>query len=213
MRWYHGHWYRHVPAGYVESLETGRNVIRDRDLARLYDVLRLVTRGPLFGAGRLEAIWELNVGRYDWLVDEDFYRHAEMPRLRLADVGEAKPAGYRWDARGTRVFKSDGLQVDLGRESHARRIVLSLDGNDRYELRFMRGLDVVATVAVGPMRQPGLAVYRVETPAAAVAHGFSRVRIMPLSGDDKLSLGHLLLLGATGRGPSRPAASHVGSAR
>ena len=66
--WRIGHFTRRIPDGYLETLETGSNVIQDKDLALYYDKLRYVTRGPLFDMGRLIEIWRLNTGAYDYLL-------------------------------------------------------------------------------------------------------------------------------------------------
>ncbi len=58
-----GHFVRKVPAGYFETLVTGRNRIRDPVLATYYDRIALVTRGPLWDRRRLIEIWRLNTGR------------------------------------------------------------------------------------------------------------------------------------------------------
>jgi arabinofuranosyltransferase len=58
-----GHFRRDVPAGYEETLLSGRNQIRDRRLAAFYDELCLLTRAPLLASGRLRAILRLNLYR------------------------------------------------------------------------------------------------------------------------------------------------------
>jgi arabinofuranosyltransferase len=59
-RWRIGHYQRTLPAGYVESVRTGSNRLEDPRLAAYYDVIREVTRGPLFTRRRWKAILELN---------------------------------------------------------------------------------------------------------------------------------------------------------
>jgi arabinofuranosyltransferase len=63
--WRISHFTRPVPCGYPESLEADANMLRDPHLARVYDAVRLVTRGPLFSLERLAAIVRLNTGHYD----------------------------------------------------------------------------------------------------------------------------------------------------
>ncbi|MFH1568227.1 MAG: hypothetical protein ABIL09_09535 [Gemmatimonadota bacterium] len=63
--WRIGHFRRAIPAGYVETLKTGVNAIADSSVARYYDRLRRVIRGPLGDWGRLGEIWALNTDRYD----------------------------------------------------------------------------------------------------------------------------------------------------
>jgi arabinofuranosyltransferase len=40
-----GHFLRDIPAGYIETLETGQNRLTDPDLAAYYDQLRRVISG------------------------------------------------------------------------------------------------------------------------------------------------------------------------
>jgi arabinofuranosyltransferase len=61
--WRIGHFTRDLPPGYRETIAGDRNVIRDPQLARLYDELRLITSGPLWSADRWRAIWRLNLRR------------------------------------------------------------------------------------------------------------------------------------------------------
>jgi arabinofuranosyltransferase len=63
-----GHFAREVPAGYVETLEQGRNLLKKQDLASYYDKLHLVVSGPLWSIERFAAIWQLNTGQLDSLV-------------------------------------------------------------------------------------------------------------------------------------------------
>ena len=82
VRWRIGHHPREIPAGYVETVKTGRNRIADPDLARYYDRLALVVRGDLWSRERLVAIWGLLTGRYDERLD------AYVARI---EAGTAKP--------------------------------------------------------------------------------------------------------------------------
>ena len=59
-----GHFMRKVPAGYLETLRSGRNVIEDPALAAYYDKLAKVVRGNLFDRERLALIWGFLRGRY-----------------------------------------------------------------------------------------------------------------------------------------------------
>jgi arabinofuranosyltransferase len=59
--WRIGHFTRVIPDGYYETVLQGSNQIRDGRVARLFDQVALVTRGPLFGCRRMVAIVRLNV--------------------------------------------------------------------------------------------------------------------------------------------------------
>jgi len=66
--WRIGHFKRNVPDGYVETLQTDQNQIRDVSLRIYYDKLALITRAPLFAPHRLSTILKMNLGEYDGLI-------------------------------------------------------------------------------------------------------------------------------------------------
>jgi arabinofuranosyltransferase len=60
-----GHYLRDIPAGYLESLESGTNQIGDPDLSAYYDRLRVAVAGPLWSPPRVKTALALVAGRYD----------------------------------------------------------------------------------------------------------------------------------------------------
>ncbi len=98
--WVVGHFGRVMPEGYVASLEKGENRLADPNLARYYDALMLVIRGPLFDAARLRAIWAFNTGRYDALRDAyAYFRGTPFVRhLRLVNPTDRPYVyAYAWN--------------------------------------------------------------------------------------------------------------------
>ncbi|MBM3123903.1 MAG: hypothetical protein FJZ87_02390 [Chloroflexi bacterium] len=69
-QWRIGHFRHMIPDGYLETLESGENRITDPKIAEYYDKLTLLTRGDLWSRARLVAIWNLNTGRYDYLLED-----------------------------------------------------------------------------------------------------------------------------------------------
>lgn len=67
--WRIGHFERQMPAGYLSTLESGINQIEDPQLAQYYNHLVLITRGDIWSAERWQAIWQMNTGQYDYLLD------------------------------------------------------------------------------------------------------------------------------------------------
>jgi len=67
-KWLIGHFTRKIPIGYLETITTGENKLQDMYLRKYYDKLSLVTRGNLFDFSRLVEIWNLNTGKYDYLL-------------------------------------------------------------------------------------------------------------------------------------------------
>ena len=66
--WRIAHFWRNVPDGYVETIESGENQITDPYLALYYDKLHLIVSGDLWTVERWEAIWKMNTGQYDYLL-------------------------------------------------------------------------------------------------------------------------------------------------
>ena len=66
--WRIGHFARAIPPGYLETLETGTNMIQDPDLAQYYAKLHDVVSEPLFSGQRLLEIWNFNTGAYNYLL-------------------------------------------------------------------------------------------------------------------------------------------------
>ena len=67
--WNIAHFRRDLPPGYFESLESGENKLLDPALAEYYDQLLLITRGDLWSRARWQAIWKMNTGQYQHLLD------------------------------------------------------------------------------------------------------------------------------------------------
>jgi arabinofuranosyltransferase len=80
-----GHLPRPVPEGYIETLETGRNQLKDPNLALFYTQLSLITKGDLFDPARLNAIWNMNLGHYDTLIDKAYYSKMSLPEKSLPE--------------------------------------------------------------------------------------------------------------------------------
>jgi len=68
--WDIGHFRRDLPEGYYETLVTGENKIADPDLALYYSKLNMVTAGKLWSSERLLEIWNLNTGKYNYLLEK-----------------------------------------------------------------------------------------------------------------------------------------------
>lgn len=68
--WQIGHFWRDMPAGYAETLETGQNKIVDPDLSLYYSKLEIVTTGPLRDLNRIVEIWKFNTGQYNYLLEK-----------------------------------------------------------------------------------------------------------------------------------------------
>lgn len=68
--WRIGHMWREIPEGYSKSVETGTNQIVNESLHEYYDKVLLIIKGDIWDKERLETIINMNLGRYDYLIDD-----------------------------------------------------------------------------------------------------------------------------------------------
>jgi len=196
--WRPGHFRRVVPEGYRESVAAGVNQIKDPQLREFYDRLSLITRSRrLWTRDRLWAVWKMNTGGYDKLVNRDYYRFSGFIR-NLEELSDVKATETPWDAPGNVVLKQP-LAVHVEDKAGRRYADVSLDSNDQYVLIFIKRNAAVGRVIVGPIpehrRKPGLTSYTVDVPSRAERGGFDTILVAPAGGDDAYSIGHLLLEG------------------
>ncbi|MFP4499892.1 MAG: hypothetical protein ACLFTT_02735 [Candidatus Hydrogenedentota bacterium] len=170
-----------------------QNVIADDGLARYYDAIALVTRGPVWSRSRWIALCRLNTGYYDHLVDEDKYRFPDMAQTTLAEVSAPVAPGSRTAAGAG--FGRRGLHVDLEGAVHAPVVTVVLDGNDSYRMLFMNGERIVAREDLGPSKthRQGFARYQVALDDAVAKAGYDALRFFPIDGDKNYRLGQVTL--------------------
>ena len=68
-KWRIGHFRHIIPKGYMETLKAGENLIADKNIALYYDKLSFVVKGDLWDWQRIVEIWNLNTGKYDYLLE------------------------------------------------------------------------------------------------------------------------------------------------
>ena len=204
--WRIGHFTRVIPDGYLDTLNSGKNVIRDKNLATYYDKLSLITRGRLFDINRLIEIWNMNTGKYNKLIDFDTYRYPGRVNVRLDQLEPPKHEGSSLDAPANIRFPASGVQIDLQERSHMRRLEVSLDQNATYQIIYLdRGFAIAkqtlestlhynAGFSVRQSSPPtGLAIYSIDIPPTVAAQGYDNLWILPIRGDNQYRIGYLKL--------------------
>lgn len=114
FEFYAGHYFRDIPAGYIDSLTSGTNQIADPELHDYYEHLRAVVSGPVFHASRFRSIWYLNAGR-----GRDMARRYEQHRpvalsIRASNERFSPDAGVRDDAAGVIVSNGRPGYIETG---------------------------------------------------------------------------------------------------
>jgi arabinofuranosyltransferase len=185
--WEVGHYPRRIPDGYVETLETGRNRIRDFGVAAFYERLRVIIEGPIWSTHRFRTIAAMNLGRYD-----SYIAQYGIVRVRLDEVAAPKANGTQWDETGNVVMTLRGVAIAVSDSADAVGVELSLSRNDTYAVTFLRGDRKVGAVRIVQPATPdgSLLTHVVSGPSSA----FDTILVQPSSGDSRYSLGHLRLI-------------------
>lgn len=184
-RWMTGHYLRVIPPGYEDTLETGGNQLKDRRLAELYDRVHLVVSGPLWSRDRLAAIWWLNTGGPESLIDEERYRFYGALKLEPEQLAKPVPDGTKLTSKRVRKLSARGAYIKFAERQHPHTLQISLNYEDRFELRFYNRGEELARVPVP--RAPkwgitGMSMRTVELPEQLQQRGFTRMRVLPRTG-------------------------------
>ena len=68
--WRVGHMVRLEPDGYPESIASGENLIENESLHEFYDKVLLIIAGDIWDPERLQTVWSMNMGQYDYLIEQ-----------------------------------------------------------------------------------------------------------------------------------------------
>jgi arabinofuranosyltransferase len=143
--WSPGHFFRRMPAGYLETITSGQNQLADPTLAERYAELALITRGPLLDASRWRSIWRWNTRRR-----VPFPVDYEVQSVSAADAARAPDDGAAVDAAGALVTAARGLSVALPEPTAVHSVRVTLGSDDRYLVAFRLGRKVLWQAWVVP---------------------------------------------------------------
>ena len=119
-------------------------------------------------------------------------RHAV--KRRLSDISSPLGEGAYWAAPGVVRLGRAGLRVDLGGPTPIRRIELSADNNDHYEIQFFRGSRLIGKLTASPDPLPGLRTRKLDAiPDAVTRDGADALVIFGRRGDHSYSVGHVAI--------------------
>jgi hypothetical protein len=113
----------------------------------------------------------------------------------LAQLSKRKEEQSAWDALSNVLLQAAGVRVLLPELSHAKKLELSVDGNDGYAILFARGSQVEGSVTLEQGKRGGMTIKRIDVPEPVRTTGFDRVEIVPMAGDNYYSVGHLFVHG------------------
>ena len=148
QRWRIGHFTRRLPEGYLESLASGEDRIRDAALREYWRALRTIVAAPLFDAERLGTLWRYWRGGYDGLLAGYVERDYRQPlRVEVAAASlPVPPPGQWWFDSDAIVVREGGLVVRFGGPQTGRMLSLWAVGNGTGRLLLLRGDELLASV-------------------------------------------------------------------
>lgn len=188
--WRVGHFVRTLPPGYRESVRTGQNKIRDKDLAEYYDRLCLVTRGRLLDPARLLEIVRFNLGLNDHLLES---------YTRQKPVYATPQEIHRSAGQGGVPFGSAGVEVLLGtlRYDHAVEVRLEYGSYCFIPCRWGRGIHCLYLFTIP--QDGARATWRIDMPWPQVLRGYDSLLIVPIIEDTPHTIDSVRLLGDIAR--------------
>ncbi len=168
-----GHFHRRVPYGYIESIYSHKNLIKDASLAKYYDQLHLIVSGKLFAPERLLAIWKMNTGQLNDLIPFDAYRYPDLATSTLKRQNEQGE---------TLSFVESGAEVALGEIHHEGKVKLTVGSNAEFQVEFRKEGKTVAEVTLESYLPGDAEEYTMNVPVEAARAGYDTLRVMPMRG-------------------------------
>jgi len=173
-----GHFIRYVPEGYMESAGSNENKIQDTDLAKFYDYIRIITRSPIWSWERFKVILKMNLGYYNYLIDEDKYQFADT-EVKYYEEWEEEIQNLK-ENRGIKISEG-GLEIRLGEVKHDSYIELELIKWHQFHILLFNNKEYLTRIKLGPETgdRSLFATCSLKIPKHAVRKGYDTVRIFP----------------------------------
>jgi arabinofuranosyltransferase len=169
FEFYAGHYFRDLPAGYLESCNQNQNLLQDLALRGYYDRLRNVTRGPLFTFDRLRDIWRLNFGALRNFHDTYERRRPIELSIRADNERFITDVGMRDTARGTLRTTGRAGYLEYGPHIPMKK--------GRYRARWIGAVDAAPDGRVGFVEVWTNGEQRLERQSVAMVGGDADRRI------------------------------------
>ncbi len=123
------------------------------------------------------------------------YQALSPHQVEYRHVSHPKKQGTQCDGEDCFNFDKKGLTIKLHKTLDSKYIEYSIDDNDTYMMYFRLDSTIVGAGEIDRHIIPGggLRVDRGRVPDEAVRRGYNNILILPIAGDGKYALGHILL--------------------
>lgn len=167
--WRPGHLYRTIPPGYKSTILSGENKLEDPELAEYYDHLVLITQAPLLAPNRLNTIIQMNLGRFDHLIDHEAYTYPSVKTITIEQL-RSEPSPN---------LEQFGVKIDFGELAQVESLLLNYEGSS-FILRFF--VDSVLVDSIEVFEEPVIVLGQpylfVDLPES-VGEGSITIHILP----------------------------------
>ncbi|MBN2546762.1 MAG: hypothetical protein JXB50_13260 [Spirochaetes bacterium] len=130
--------------------------------------------------------------------DKQNVKYAEQKNIvKLNEVSKKVDEHTAWNKEGNTLFTTEGLTVMLDKIYNSNILELTIDNNDDYFINFIKDENTIGTLQIKNLNDPNFFGLRLEklsiTPEISKT-GFNKIQIVPITGDNMYSLGHIRLL-------------------
>jgi len=177
--WRIGHFDRAIPEGYLESLQSGSNLIESKSLRAFYDELSLIIRGPLWSSERWAAIWRMNSGANDDLIYS--YRVSRYASVSLNEVQPGNEVGG--ESLAEIWGGEDGIRIRLGQLRTNRHLDICLRGASEIAVLIEREGRVLKRHFYGSTDGQVVDCLQIPIPWVNRIRGYDTIVILPVSSE------------------------------
>jgi arabinofuranosyltransferase len=155
-QWRIGHFFRHTPEGYLETLQTQTPSFKDPQTAAYYTLLQSATRAPLYSFERWIHIFLLHFVSPS--LSQPFYRFPYIKETSLEELSVRKATGTPWNQKGNIGFAHEAcLQIHFPKKQYIQSLEISVDASNNYKILFLQGEKILGNIFITtppPRRNP-----------------------------------------------------------
>ncbi|MBN2534770.1 MAG: hypothetical protein JXB88_17930 [Spirochaetales bacterium] len=188
-----GHFARNLPRGYLQTIETGKNVIVNKRLATYYDKLSYIIKGDLFEWNRIKEIILMNMGQYDYLLSQ--YRNT-LIRVHENQLRDFRQGNTSWDSIKNYLFTEKGIHISMNKSCHAPRIEVTIRYCPVYRISYFMSFFETGVQEITPLKTAGnrLVSHTINIPPGVAKAGYTGLRIIPVHSKGIFSIGYMRVL-------------------
>jgi len=174
----------------MQSLRYKTNAIKDSNLHKYYDKLKILTRGELFSLNRIYEIIKFTLGRYDHFLEA--YDDTPVDIIDIDEYNKKYASDTTSSAKRYFTIPKAGIQLAFGEIKLTSQLEIELDSDDDYILVFLNThVEVYDKIVPATKDSTGIIQHLIDIPATVLIEGYDGLRIYPYNGDDIFRLGRV----------------------